>query len=384
MNNPHCFDRHLGSANGNPDIEKRRLGNTLAEDTQKATTEWNQEMKRFLPTDADLEVLPDGSWLFKSAFTLSQPFTSKSEEEFHPYEERQDGKIKKWFEIQNPIVRDYLTRLPLVKPTTWKGHLKFAARMEVIDDKIVSRLFGTTRSDDNGLAGRLRFFPTFFNVAVQREVVTPLKRDTRTPARGPIDIETVPSDSKGTFCLLYIPNPRGMDWTLDQIAEDLEAVVKVLGAMFLRYGFSAKKTAGWGVIEDSVSEGYLAAKGLMWPQFEGGDKKPGAGTFQTPDDAYLALMEETGMPKAEVKKPDGAWLSNKEFNALADKPTTLSVYRQFRNWYNVHGATWQNRLAGGKVTSTTPVRTYPVESVTALCDFAKRLTEVMRRENANG
>jgi hypothetical protein len=96
-------------------------------------------------------------------------------------------------------------------------------------------------------------------------------------------------------------------------------------------------------------------------------------------------MDETGIPKAALRKPDGAWVSNKEFNALADKPCSLSVYRKFRSWYDAHGALWQRELAGEKDTAvTTKVQTYTFESVTALYDLAAKLAAAAPGERANG
>lgn len=385
MNGLHCFDQHLKSMSGDAEVQKRELGNALLREVTTSARDWEQEHNCFLPMESDLHVLPDGTWLLKITFILSRPFTSKTESEFHSYEELQDGKTKEWFEVQNPIVRDHLTGLPLVKPTTWKGHLRFAARIEGLDKKIITSLFGTTRAEEDGQAGRIHFFPTFFTEDIQREVVTPLKRDTRTPARGPIDIEVVPAGAKGTFCLLYIPYPKGLDWSLEQIPHDLKAAAQALKAMFLEYGFSAKKTAGWGVVEDSGLDGYLWAKGQMWPPLEKRKEGDGAQPFERPDDTYLGLMNEAGMPKAGLRKPDGTWVSNKEFNALADKPCSLSVYRRFRSWYDAHGAVWQRQLAGTKTASApVPIQTYTIESVTALCDLATGLAAAMRREDANG
>jgi len=72
----------------------------------------------FYPTESDLQHLPQNSTLLKISFTLKKPYTSKDEGEFHIL----DKKI-----LKNPIVRDKFTGLPMVKPSTWKGHLRFAA-----------------------------------------------------------------------------------------------------------------------------------------------------------------------------------------------------------------------------------------------------------------
>ena len=203
-----------------------------------------KDIRNFYPNPEDLKNLPENSVLIKISFTLKKPYTSKDEGEFHII----DDKI-----FENPIVRDKFTGLPMVRPSTWKGHLRFAAEKVEWDKgnkkKITKRLFGNESGDDNSLKGRLYFFPTFFKDKAEKDVITPLKRDTRTPARGPIPIEVMKAGSKGDFYLLYIPYPKGKNFQEEQIEEDLRFVAEALKRMFYIYGFSAKKTSGFGVIE---------------------------------------------------------------------------------------------------------------------------------------
>lgn len=200
----------------------------------------------FYPTDSDLQSLPQNSTLLKISFTLKKPYTSKDEGEFHII----DNKI-----LENPIVRDKFTGLPMVKPTTWKGHLRFAANKvewqnEQEKKRIIKRLFGSEPEEkDNPLKGRLYFFPTFFNEEAEKDVITPLKRDTRTPARGPIPFEVMKPGKKGDFNLLYFPYPKGADLKEEDVNKDLKFLAEALKLMFYVYGFSAKKTSGFGVIE---------------------------------------------------------------------------------------------------------------------------------------
>ncbi len=81
MSSPHCFDRYLGNTSSDSEIEKRELGNSLLGDAQAAVRDWEHELNRFLPIDSDMNALPDGSWLLNVTFTLSRPFTSKTEQE---------------------------------------------------------------------------------------------------------------------------------------------------------------------------------------------------------------------------------------------------------------------------------------------------------------
>ncbi|MGB4239125.1 MAG: RAMP superfamily CRISPR-associated protein [Candidatus Hydrothermia bacterium] len=167
--------------------------------------------------------------------------------------------------LENPIVRDKFTGLPMVKPATWKGHLRFAAeRVEWEKEEkkiIIKRLFGSEPEEkDNPLKGRLYFFPTFFNKEAKKDVITPLKRDTRTPARGPIPFEVMKPGKNGDFNLLYFPYPKGDEFKIEEIKKDLTFLAEALKLMFYTYGFSAKKTSGFGVIEKPIKEGKLYIK----------------------------------------------------------------------------------------------------------------------------
>ncbi len=211
----------------------------------------DKDFRNFYPELADLQNLPDNSMLIKISFTFKKPYTSKDEEEFHII----NGRI-----FENPIVRDKFTGLPMVRPSTWKGHLRFAAKMANWKGKkkdIIKRLFGSEPESEEALKGRLYFFPTFFEDGAKKDVITPLKRDTRTPARGPIYIEVIKPGSKGEFYILYVPYPQYKDFKEEQIKEDLKFLAEALRLMFYTYGFSAKKTSGFGVIKEKLNEGKI-------------------------------------------------------------------------------------------------------------------------------
>jgi len=214
-----------------------------------------KNIEEFYPKSEDLQNLPDNSVLIKISFILKKPYTSKDEGEFRII----GGRI-----FENPIVRDKFTGLPMVRSSTWKGHLKFAAEKIKLDEKekkkIIKRLFGSGYGKGEALKGRLYFFPTFFKKEAERDVITPLKRDSRTPAKGPINIEVMKPGKEGEFYLLYIPYPRGKGFREEQIKEDIEFLAEALKLMFYTYGFSAKKTSGFGVIEEKLSEGKVWIK----------------------------------------------------------------------------------------------------------------------------
>lgn len=210
----------------------------------------DKDIKDFYPEPKDLQNLPKNSILIKISFILEKPYTSKDEGEFHIL----NGRI-----FENPIVRDKFTGFPMVRPSTWKGHLRFAAGMideAEYDNKrdIIRRLFGSESRDDDARKGRLYFFPTFFESEGKEDVITPLKRDTRTPANGPITLEVMGTGAKGHFYLLYFPYPKGENWKSEDVFKDLKFTIDALEKMFLHYGFSAKKTSGFGVIHEEFED----------------------------------------------------------------------------------------------------------------------------------
>ncbi len=125
----------------------------------------------------------------------------------------------------------------------------------LIDEKIVSK-------DIPSRSGRLFFYPTFFE-EISLDVITPLSRETRTPVKGPIYFETVPERAEGVFRLLYYPfdliakgkfnefriNPNAQEHEKSEVQKDLEFLSKALRKMFYEIGFSAKKSSGFGVVE---------------------------------------------------------------------------------------------------------------------------------------
>lgn len=369
-------DFHLSKVSGGVDQQERDFGKRLSDAQKQAAHEWADRIGAFLPQPEDLNGLPDGSWLAVLKFTLRKPFTSKSESEFHDFRESGTKGKAEFHEIQNPIVRDHLTGLPVVKPTTWKGHLAFAAKRQDVEAQVRQRLFGTIRGDESGQAGRLRFFPTFFVNEPGREVITPLGRKTRTPARGPINIEVIAAGQPARFCLLYVPRPKGPNWHSGQIAEDLLAASRAIRAMLLDYGFSAKKTSGWGVVADSLASGMLTASGAHWP--EAATLASPAKSFVAPDGAFLKFMDPSGRPIAQLKKATGQWLSNNEFKASGLDVGSLGLYKKFRDWYGGHGAEWVRRVAGQSSDTTIPLRAYEFQKITELVGLADKLASSLK------
>lgn len=240
-----CFDYWLQEAGDTIEPKKASssIGNRLAERARKGTILCDMDRLE----GRDIAILPVGSWLLGIHFTLAKDYTSKAEGEFHP--------SSKDHEIHNPIVRGHITGRPMVRPTSWKGHLRSAARQIAIDETQLIRLFGNEPGEDDALRARLHFFPAFFEDEPARAVLTPVDRSKRTPVkhRAPINLEAMAPGRSANFYLLYLPHPKGEDWREVQVQEDFLAAVKGLRAMFLDYGFSAKKTCGWGIVSPDIT-----------------------------------------------------------------------------------------------------------------------------------
>jgi len=245
------------------------------------------------------------SCLIEITFQLKKPYLSKDDDNFYI--------------IDNPIVKEKVFKLPMVRATTWKGALRFAA-LKVFEEELQNetiaesswkekrallvRLFGNEKDAmekylneiialkikgdkskagevekeferyllENGYiskeipsrAGRLFFYPTFFD-QISLEVITPLSRETKTPARGPIyfeTVETVPEGTEGILRIFYYPFDLVAKGEFEKIEEEMKEDIKFLKMalckMFCETGFSAKKSSGFGtakVVDYKVQSG---------------------------------------------------------------------------------------------------------------------------------
>lgn len=116
----------------------------------------------------------------------------------------------------------------------------------------------------------------------------PIDRKTKT-GKNPIYIECVPKGATGTFSLLYVPFDligHPVKEQKREIKKDILLIYCALKEMMLTYGFSAKKTSGFGIIE---------------PEF------PEEGQF-----------EMTGIPK-DILPRKGKFLNFEELKTIIDK-----------------------------------------------------------------
>ncbi|NMB72450.1 MAG: hypothetical protein GYA22_09910, partial [Bacteroidales bacterium] len=195
----------------------------------------------------DVEKLPPCSFLVHFSFELAKPYISRDDELLYPSD--------------NPVRKDRLFKVPMIAPSTWKGHLRGAIRTCQSlkrEDKVLDRLLGGTGEEnvEEFTRGRLFFYPTFFkNIGL--EVINPHNRKTKA-GTNPIFFECVPTDKIGEFTLLYVPHMAlngikpGTDQFYGQVREDMDVLLKGISDMMLTYGFSAKKTAGYGAAKDQL------------------------------------------------------------------------------------------------------------------------------------
>lgn len=235
----------------------------------------------------DISGLPPYSFLLRLKLKLVRPYISKDDDVFHIHE--------------NPVRRDRLLGVPMVSPSSWKGHLRWAATKLLADDleglaaksddeknKLVERrcriirLFGTERGgieevssdklelyldvlfgqnltgqfrrrvrelkyvNEGGMGkGRLHFYATFFK-KIGLEVINPHDRRTKA-GTVPVNIESAPKGEEGYFTILYAPLSFSVD--SKEVCEDWDVVLEALQRIMKEYGFSAKRTSGYGLAE---------------------------------------------------------------------------------------------------------------------------------------
>ncbi|MFN3742675.1 MAG: RAMP superfamily CRISPR-associated protein [Anaerolineales bacterium] len=264
----------------------------------------------------ELALLPFGSWFLKFTFTLAKPYISKDDTPFYI--------------IDNPIVRDKVFGLPMVRSTAWKGNLYSALWQlghDKQDDEQMQRLFGEMRGEEGGQAGRLYFYPTFFT-QTSLEIINPHDRKRRV-GKNPILFESVPSRAKGTFSLLYVPfDLIGQDEEIicKQALEDLQRVAEGIKEMMRTYGFSAKRTSGYGVAQEHVSDGQV----------------PTPPPIEHPASEYEVAQENNGFFQIRIEEPSSPPVSPSP-PAKQELPKYLQAPGKLKDEYLTPEGTFRER-----------------------------------------
>lgn len=284
-------DRETGSSERRDDV--RAAYRAVVYPSLEIPTEIQALMEslKLRPGPLDLTSLPRYSSLLHFSFRLATAYLSRDDMPFYV--------------VDNPVRKDKVFGVPMVAPSQWKGTLRAAMASQLVswwsglDDEgraqreqirrfvsqriRLAKLFGNEKNvlpGDQSLdayldrtsgepaarlyrrvlrlyvaangfrAGRLRFFPTYFD-RLGLEVINPHKRETRS-GRWPIYIESVPGGTEGTFTLLYVPfDCTGSSDTEMQteVARDLYVLGQGLRTLFASGGFGAKTSSGFGRIE---------------------------------------------------------------------------------------------------------------------------------------
>jgi len=244
-------------------------------------------------TPPDVNTLPPGSWFLQFTFTLAKPWISKDDDPFYVAES------------VNPVRKDKVFKVPFMSAASWKGllrwtlmHTRLAQKKDALTMErfaqerfVQTMLFGDEQGEESerkkGFAeyvdslkpearleyerllrayykteadkplphhsGRLVFYPTFFN-KIDVEVINPHSRETKAGTH-PIYLECVPTDACGTFSLLYVPFDlveHDSASTTAEAGKHLRYLAPAIRELFITYGFSAKRTSGYGMANDTV------------------------------------------------------------------------------------------------------------------------------------
>ena len=279
-----------------------------------------ESLSVFKEPKIDMEILPSYSILISITFVLKKSYISQDAENFYI--------------IDNPICKDKVFKVPYIRPSSLKGALRHAAVRGAFKDfddlsdedkinrrLILFRLFGDEKDNvkeyldelfrkglkdrfeeelrkyyekrkdqEINVRGRLIFYPTFLN-QIGLDVIAPHSRETRTPVRGPILFETSPERTEGTFSLLYFPFDligKDEERCKREVREDLEIIRESVKGLLSEYGFSAKRTSGYGVIEDHFEEG------LLKTNFAGDKTFANWGEYYSVLDEVIKIFNERG------------------------------------------------------------------------------------------
>lgn len=201
-------------------------------------------------------VLQPGWLAIEGSFTLVTPWYSRDDRPFHV--------------LDNPVRKDRVFGVPYIPAASWKGLLRWSFATttgligpEPVEDKAqretaqaeMLHLFGNEKdASEDFQRGALAFYPTWFP-RIGFEVINPHSRKTRAGTQ-PIYYEVVParyeqngtqSATKATLRLLYAPLPGQCDRDGVDPQDTLRTLLDATNRLLTVYGFSARRTAGWGL-----------------------------------------------------------------------------------------------------------------------------------------
>lgn len=358
------------------------------------------------PSDDTFGYMPLCSFLVRIPFTLRKPYLSKDDKVFHL--------------LDNPVRKEKLFQWPMVAASSWKGALRSAMVRQLTEwwselpnpahqqRKLfvqrrfqLARLFGNEKGlqiDDQRLeqlldkvgdarlarwyrravrrylsasdffAGRLHFFPTFFD-RVGFEVINPHDRQRGVSVRGPILLECVPQGATGTLSILYVPSglaARAANSHSSEVAQDLEALAQGLQAMLTVYGFGAKTSAGFGVVGDQ-----LAGQGTLLIRAALGDDE-GLTEPSLPMSVRQFLRR---YPNEDFSLKPKEW--RKKYNASSRDQDLYKEAREQYRAYQQQLAAWETTRAERKDQPT--ITAYTFTTFGELQEQARQLAKQLRK-----
>lgn len=332
----------------------------------------------FLPDLSTMPHLPVLSFALRIPFKLQKPYLSKDERVFHL--------------LDNPLRKERVFQTPMVASTSWKGALRAALWQLGYKEghDVTIRLLGNPRESEEGQAGRLYFYPTFFD-QVGLEVINPHDRQSGIGARGPILMECVPQ-GKGDLFLLYVPfgliEQSGEEQKREEVAQDLQVLAQGIQAMLITYGFGAKTSSGFGVVEDRLAgEGKLAIRA----ELAGETATPVAPPEpQQPD--LPRYQESPTRLHADLRRPDGSPKSEAEYQALIESrgqryaKKDKQLYDKAKSWWEREGQALAEATSQEPEPEPEPappetpsVSEYALGTLSELPDLAQRVAEALRK-----
>lgn len=330
-----------------------------------------------IPDLAGIVQLPSLSFALRIPFRLAKPYLSKDERDFYL--------------LDAPLRKEKVFQTPMVASTSWKGALRAALWQQghVETDAVTLRLFGNPRGSEELQAGRLHFYPTFFQ-KMSLEVINPHERSTGVGRRrGPILMECVPEGESGDLFLLYVPFGMGEQDEAAQrafVAEDLEIVAAGVQAMLITYGFGAKTSSGYGTARDQLAgEGHLVLRASLAEVVSAATPAPLA---QTPPDLPRYLESPRAL-NADFRQQDGTLKPEAEYQALIEsrgqkytKKDKL-LYEKAKGWWEREGratinATPEPSEPEPTVKPTPPLIECGFGALSELCAVAQELARLLR------
>jgi CRISPR-associated protein Cmr2 len=330
----------------------------------------------FRPPESEFTILPRFSFLLCVPFRLEKPYISKDERDFYL--------------LDNPLRKERIFQQPMVAASGWKGALRAALwQLDYKDEhEITVRLFGNPRASEEGRAGRLHFYSTFFD-KMALEVVNPHQRQTGIGKRGPILMECVPKETAGELAMLYVPfGPikQADDKTCVELAQDLEVVTKGIRAMLMTYGFGAKTSSGFGTVENK-----LAGKGRLLLRAEVPGISDSTATESKPRETVPDLPRYLETPKhlqSDFRQADGSLKSEPEYEALVKSQggkygkSEKQLYEKARKWWERIGSQFaeaadEERVPEKPAPPVPASTTLTFSTLGELCDVAQRVSDTL-------